>query len=156
MQGRAGQRDKADVIKILGEALAELGDYARKWDQTLLYEPLNRYETDLINTVGDAAVLLEQSNADNTKVLADLFHMNIEEVDIAKSIRKFADSIGHVHFVDSNRLPAGCGHSDLSGAFTALEQSGFNGYLAVESFPLPDQATAAGNAADYFRKLLPT
>ena len=155
MQGRAGDRDKSQVRKMLGDAMAELGEFAKKWDQVLLYEPLNRYETDLVNQIGDAAQLIKDSSADNTKVLADLFHMNIEEADVVAAINENASHIGHVHFVDSNRWPAGCGHSDLDSAFNALKANQFDGYLAVESYPLPDQLTAAKNAAKAFSHLLP-
>lgn len=155
MQGRAAGRDKQEVLRILGEAIAELGEYSRRWNQSLFYEPLNRYETDLVNRLNDAASLIKNNNADNTKILADLFHMNIEESDIGSSITEYARHIGHVHFVDSNRWPAGSGHTDLHGAFEALQRAEFEGYLAVESFPLPDQLTAAKNAAAAFSRLIP-
>ena len=155
MQGKSAGRDKDEILKILGEATAELGEYSSRWDQNLFFEPLNRYESDLVNRLGDAARLIESNNAENTRILADLFHMNIEEPDIAESIRENARHIGHVHFVDSNRWPAGCGHTDLHGALEALTQSGFDGFLAVESFPLPDQLTAAKNAAASFSRLIP-
>lgn len=153
MQGKAAGRPREEVLKFLGEALTELGDYARQWNQTLLYEPLNRYETDLVNRIGDASELLQQFDAGNTKILADLFHMNIEESDIVATINDHLQHIGHVHFVDSNRWPAGGGHTNLEAPFLALQRGGFDGYLAVEAFPLPDQHTAAQCAAAEFSRL---
>ena len=69
----------------------------------LIYEPLNRYETNLCNTVADGVKLLEAIQSQNVVLLADLFHMNIEEENIADALRHGGKHIGHVHFVDSNR-----------------------------------------------------
>ncbi len=154
MQGRAGTGDLAESLNWLGNSLAELGEYAKQWNQPLLFEPLNRYESDLVNRLDQAVTLIESHEATNTKVLADLFHMNIEEICIAAAIEQSAAHIGHVHFVDSNRWSAGCGHSDLKNAYDKLQETGFQGFLAVEAFPLPDQRTAAENAANYFQNLL--
>ena len=150
MQGKTLGRDRIQVLTMLGDALSRLSEYADKWDRPLFFEPLNRYESDLVNQLEDATCLIENSGATNAKILADLFHMNIEESDVNASIRENAQQIGHVHFVDSNRLPAGSGHTDIQSAFDAFRHSGFSGYYSVESFPLPDQITAATNAAKQF------
>ena len=150
MQGRAGDRDKAEVIAMLGDAMAEMAEYATKWNQPFLYEPLNRYETDLIHRLDDAKALLEKHEATNAQILADLFHANIEEADVCESLKRNASRIGHVHFVDSNRWPAGNGHSDMTAAWKTLASLNFQGYLAVESFPLPNPTEAAKAAANWF------
>ena len=153
MQGRAGDRDKHEMMKILCDALAELGEFASKWDQPLLYEPLNRYETDLANTLADAAEALRAAGAKNALLLADLFHMNIEEVSIQSALKMNQHQIGHIHFVDSNRWPMGCGHTDGSAIVATLRELNYDGYLAVEAFPLPDQAAAAQAAMTNFKEL---
>lgn len=152
MQGRADANDRDETLKRLGDALAELGEFAKKWDQPVFYEPLNRYETDLANTLEDAAQVLKDAGADNSFLLADLFHMNIEETCPATSLRNVASQIGHVHFIDSNRWPAGNGHTDFEAIVSTLKEIGYDKYLAVEAFPLPDQATAAKSAMDAFKK----
>jgi sugar phosphate isomerase/epimerase len=153
MQGRADSNDRDETLKRLGDALAELGEHAKKWDQPVFYEPLNRYETDLANTLEDAAAVLKNSGADNSYLLADLFHMNIEESCVTTSLRNVADHIGHVHFIDSNRWPAGNGHTDFRAIVTTLKEIGFDKYLAVEAYPLPDQLAAAQCAMESFKKL---
>ena len=70
---------------------------------SLLYEPLNRYETNLVNTVASGVELLKTLSTDNVKLLPDLFHMNIEETDLAYAIRAGGDFVDNLHFVDSNR-----------------------------------------------------
>ncbi|MEM7457212.1 MAG: sugar phosphate isomerase/epimerase family protein [Planctomycetota bacterium] len=144
MQGRfGGELDKPAALGLLSDALAELGSAAADANQILLYEPLNRYETNLVNTIADGVELIQQSGSNHVKLLADLFHMNIEETDVAAAIRDHSDHIGHVHFVDSNRWAAGYGHTDFRPIVTALKETGFDGYLAIEAFARPDSDTAA-------------
>jgi sugar phosphate isomerase/epimerase len=153
MQGRAGNRNLAQVLRILVDELHVLARSASDRGRTLLFEPLNRYESDLACTLDDAAELVDQTDANNLELLADLFHMNIEETGLAETLAGHLDRIGHVHFVDSNRRSAGLGHSDLKAVWKALVDGGYRGYLAVEAFPLPDQESAARQAAKAFRQL---
>ncbi len=153
MQGRHGDGvDQTTAIGYLGDALTELGDHARQYGQPLLYEPLNRYETNLINTVQGGVSLLEARSADNVKLLADLFHMNIEEVNLADAIRAGAGHIGHIHFADSNRQAAGSGHTDFPPIVQALRDIGYGGFASAEVFALPDSDQAARITIDSFRK----
>lgn len=155
MQGRFGDGiDKPTAIGYLGEALSELGEYARQYDVPLIYEPLNRYETNLINTIVAGVCLLKTLSSDNVKLLADLFHMNIEEADIADGLRAGKGYIGHVHFVDSNRQPAGRGHMDYAPIAEALRQIEYVGYASVEAFPIPSSDEAAELTMEAFRKYL--
>ncbi|MGB5186638.1 MAG: TIM barrel protein, partial [Acidimicrobiia bacterium] len=81
------------------------------------------------------------------------FHMNIEEANLAESLRSAGDRIRHVQFTDSNRLAAGRGHIDFPELAAVLRESGYGGYLSTETLPLPDSRTAAKQAIDYFRTL---
>jgi len=153
MQGRANDRAQSEVLSMFGDALAELGEHAKKWNQPLIYEPLNRYETDLANTLTDASKVIKDAAADNCVLLADLFHMNIEESNMVASLKEHSASIGHVHFVDSNRWSMGSGHSDGAAIVKALKEVEYQGFLAVEAFPLPSQSDAAQNAMKTFEKL---
>ncbi len=117
---------------------------------TLLFEPLNRYETNLFNRVADAAAFLDESGIPNVKLLADLFHMNIEESSIPDAFRVAAKRIGHVHFADSNRRAIGFGHTDVAPIMQALHDIGYDGYLSAEILPLPDSHAAAAQTAKAF------
>ena len=119
---------------------------------TLLYEPINRYETNLINTLGDAATMLAGLATQHVKILADLYHMNIEETNLADAIRAAGPRIGHVHFADSNRRAAGMGHTDFGPIVAALRDAGYAGYLSAEVLPLPDPLTAAKQTIESFRR----
>jgi sugar phosphate isomerase/epimerase len=144
MQGRSGgdlSRDAA--LPMLADALAELGGRAARHGQVLLYEPLNRYETDLFNRQGDAVAWLEAAGIPHVKLLCDLFHMNIEEADVAGTLAACGRHVGHVHWADSNRRAMGFGHTDPGPIVAALRTIGYEGYVSAEVFPLPTAFEAA-------------
>ena len=142
---------REQAMAWLREALEELGSRAQALGVPLLLEPLNRYETNLINTVGDGVALLQSLKTRNTKLLCDLFHMSIEEVCIAESLRAAGPHVGHVHFADSNRRAVGFGHTDMAPVVQALRDIGYTGYLAAEILPLPDSECAAKQTIAAFR-----
>ena len=150
--GWSAEVDKPTAMGHLSEALEELSEAAGEHQVPLLYEPLNRYETNLINTIADGKQLLESLSGKNVRLLADLFHMNIEESNVAQAIREGATSIGHIHFVDSNRRAAGHGHTDFQPIVAAIRESGFDGFLSAEAFPLPNSKTAARSTVEAFGK----
>ena len=155
MQGKSGDGVSHDqAIGYLKETLDALGPYAKEKGQRLFYEPLNRYETNLFNTLAEGVEVLESLATDNVKLLADLFHMNIEEADLAGAIRHAGKHVGHVHFVDSNRRAAGLGHMDHAPIVEALKEIGYDGYLCAEAFPKPDADTTAKTTIETFNKLV--
>jgi sugar phosphate isomerase/epimerase len=157
MQGRSGDGvEHATAIGYLADALEELGEHARQYGVPLIFEPLNRYETDQVNTVEGGVTLLRSLSTRNVMLLADLFHMNIEEADIAAALRAGAGHIGHVHLVDSNRRPAGLGHLDFPPIVRALEAIGYDGYASAEALPYPDPDAAARQAIGAFRRFFRT
>lgn len=155
MQGRwTASLPKANALEWLSEALNELGAHAGSHGVPLIYEPLNRYETNLVNTVADGVELMRGLKTDNVRLLADLFHMQIEEADLAEAIRTGGKFIGHVHFVDSNRQAAGLGHMDFGPIISALQEIDYQGYLSAEAFALPDSQTAAAKTIEAFNALI--
>ena len=136
MQGRSGDGvDHPTATGWLSEALEELSEHARQFNVPLIFEPLNRYETNMANTIEQGVRLLKGLSTKNVVLLADLFHMNIEETNIAAAVRAGAGHIGHVHFVDSNRRPAGLGHLDYPPIVAALREIGYNGFASAEALP---------------------
>jgi sugar phosphate isomerase/epimerase len=144
MQGRWGGDAGKDAARgYLAEALHELGEHAARHNLPLLFEPLNRYETNMANTVHAAVLLVQWLAGGNVKVLADLFHMNIEERDIAAALRDARGHIGHVHLADSNRCAAGMGHTDFAPISAALYSTHYTGYVSAEALPFPSPEIAA-------------
>jgi sugar phosphate isomerase/epimerase len=154
MQGRWGDGvSKDQAMTWLREALNDLGTHAKRYHIPLIYEPLNRYETNLVNTVAAGVELMESLETDNVRLLADLFHMNIEESDIAAALKTGGRWIGHIHFVDSNRRPAGHGHLNYGPVVAALSAIHYEGYLSSEAFPWPDSFAAAEQTISEYRRL---
>jgi len=152
MQGPVGQTGDTDSARrYLCEALEEGAAAAAAYGVPLIYEPLNRYETQQCCTMAAGVTLLESLAADNVRLLCDLFHMNIEESDIAAAILTAGKWVGHVHFVDSNRRPAGHGHLEFGPIISALKQIDYQGYLCAEAFPFPDPESAAQQMMRAFR-----
>ena len=157
MQGNVAPGiDRNITIELLRDALNELGTYAEEHGTSLIYEPLNRYETNITNTIEAGATLLDNLQTNNVKLLADLFHMNIEEASIEETIGKCINYIGHVHFADSNRRPIGFGHTEMNKIADALISKNYDGYISAEAFPWPDPDAAAEQTIRsfnrYFRK----
>jgi sugar phosphate isomerase/epimerase len=153
MQGNvlpAGNRE--DSLTWLAEGLDVLEKKAEENGVLLIYEPLNRYETNLLNTLQPGSNFLKKHGLKNIRLLADLFHMNIEEDNLAQSIREFEKYIGHVHFADSNRKPMGFGHTDMKPIAEALIEIGYSGYVSAEAFPIPNPDLAAEQTIREFRK----
>lgn len=98
----------------------------------LLLEPLNRYETHLLNRVEQAVALADQVASPMIGVMGDLFHMQIEEIDTLATVRRFAGRIDHIHLADSNRKLPGQGQMDYAGFFAELREIGYSGTLALE------------------------
>jgi sugar phosphate isomerase/epimerase len=144
MQGRWGGDVSQDVaIKHLRDALNALAEHAGGRGVRLLYEPLNRYETNVCNTMDEGCKLLNSLTTQNVKLLADLYHMNIEEESLPAALRTASGAVGHVHLADSNRRPAGFGHTNFGPIAAALRSIGYSGYVSAECLPYPDSDAAA-------------
>lgn len=152
MQGRSeGDLTREQALAFLAEALHDLGDRAARHGQVVLYEPLNRYETNLFTRQADAARFLAEHGIRQVKLLCDLFHMNIEEADIGAALVACGDHVGHVHWADSNRQAIGFGHTAVGPIVAALETIGYDGFLSAEVFPAPTPLAAARQSIEQFR-----
>ena len=125
-------RSDAESRRLLVEALVELGEHAAREGSVLFLEPLNRYEDYLVNTLADAVSIVQEVGSPGVAVIADTYHMSIEEVDCAASIEAAGAHIQHVQLGDSNRLEPGAGHYDWPATLAALDRIGFDGWLAME------------------------
>lgn len=156
MQGRWGDGvSREQALAWLAEALEQLGPRAYQHGVPFLYEFLNRYETNLFNRIEDSLAFIAPLRTRNVKLLADLFHMNIEESDLAAAIRQAGPMIAHVHFADSNRRAIGLGHTSMAPIIEALKDIGYASYLSAEIFPFPDSDQAAAQTIKAFKELCP-
>lgn len=125
---RTPEEDRA----VLLEMVRKLGEHAAGCGVLVLLEPLNRYEDHMVNTLAQGAELCRALSLPSVRLMADLFHMNIEEADLGEALQGAADVLAHVHLADSSRLEPGTGHTDFASAFHALRDIGFDGYGAIE------------------------
>lgn len=134
-------------------ALQECADEAARHGVRMALEPINRYETNLVNDVAQGLALLEEVGSPQLGLLLDTFHMNIEEPVIEDSIRAAAGHIYHFHVADSHRWYPGSGHLDFRSILRALRDTGYGGYVSAETLPLPDPDTCAKEAIAYLRPI---
>jgi len=120
----------------------------------LLLEIINRYEVNWLNTISQGKQFLSRVKRENLLLHIDTFHMNIEEPSLSESILGAKGLIGYVHLVDSNRWAAGYGHINFQEVISSLKKIGYEGYLSLEIFPLPDADTAAKKGIEETRKLV--
>lgn len=135
-------------------AIRECAVYGSDKGIILAVEPMNRYETNLINTMEEGHQLLSEIGNSNVGLLIDTFHMNIEERSFEQCITKMAGEIVHVHIADSNRWAPGCGHINFRAIIDSLMNIGYQGYISAEILPKPNPDEAVSLAASYMRKLL--
>jgi sugar phosphate isomerase/epimerase len=137
---------------VLLDGLAELGDHALREGATLVLEPLNRYEDHMVNRLEQAVALVEQVGLPSLRVLADTYHMNIEEDEPTSALIKAAARLGHVQVSDSNRLQPGAGHIDWAALLGTLDAIGYDGYLALECRLRGDPSAAVAAVPAFLRR----
>lgn len=136
--GNPGAKDRD--LAYLTEALEVCTAYAGSCQVELMIEPINRYETTLLNTVDETvAFLATVSGGEQIGILFDTFHANIEEPDICHSLEELGDRLLHVHFADSNRWLPGMGHIDFSQICATLHKMNYGGYVSLETINMPDR-----------------
>lgn len=146
--------ERADAVRELRENLAPLAAEAGAAGITLAVEPLNRYETSLINTVDQALDALVPLLGQGVGLALDTYHLNIEEKRPADAIRTAGSAIAHVQVCGSDRGAVGDDHTDWVGIVRALDDAGYQGPLGLESFT-GENATIAV-AASVWRPLAPS
>jgi len=135
-------------------AVAACLTYASKKGVRLLLEPINRYETNWINSVFDGLALIDELGSPDLELLPDTYHMNIEERNMLTALAVVSPHIGYMHFSDSNRLAPGQGHINFPAVLKTLIENGFRGTITSEILPLPSDIEAMHQAVGYIRALL--
>jgi D-psicose/D-tagatose/L-ribulose 3-epimerase len=123
----AERRRSVENLKRAAERAAAVG-------VRLAIEPLNRYETDMVNTVEQGLELCDSVGAENVGLLLDTYHMNIEEKSLGDAIRAAGDRVFHFHSCENDRGTPGTGHIPWTDAFAALADIGYGGQVVIESF----------------------
>ena len=140
--------------KTVVKNLKAICKYAEAKGRTICMEPLNRFETDFINTCDQALKLIKDVGSPALKLHLDTFHMNIEEKDQAAAIVKAGGKLGHFHACGSDRGTPGGDHIDWPGIVKALKQIGYKNDVVIESFTTDVKVIA--RAAAIWRRIEPT
>lgn len=154
-----GQLDVDDAIRKnqlewIRDCCWECCAHAKSARVDIVVEPINRYETNFLNTIEETIDFVKRIDLPNVGIMADTFHMNIEERDFAESLEKGAEYLNYLHLVDSNRLAPGFGHIDFEKVIHTLQKIGYDRYLSMECLPKPDPMTAAKQAIQYVTPLI--
>jgi D-psicose/D-tagatose/L-ribulose 3-epimerase len=148
--GRTSPIGQPDSGKAWKEAMAREWDYAVKSVKAaaayaeergvlIAIEPINRYESFLVNNVDQGLRFVQEVGSEVVKLHLDTFHMNIEDKDLAEAVRKAGALLINVHISDSQRGPVGHGHTDFVAIIRALKQINYQGALTMEPLPpIPD------------------
>lgn len=145
-------REKAEQLFL--EGAGEIADFAAGYGVDIVIEPVNRYEINFINNLDEGGALLKRLGRENAGLMPDVFHMNIEDASIGRSLEKNSKWIKYLHLADSNRYAPGWGHLDFKEVFEALRKTGYDGWMSVEILPCPGPDEAAAQAVRYLRPLV--
>lgn len=148
---RMSSDERRTAVANVVEGLRPVAAYAGERGVRLGLEPLNRFETSVVNTVEQAVEILDGVDSPALGLLLDTFHMNIEEQDPNAAIRAAGDRIAHVHVCANDRGAPGADHLDWPGTFAALRDAGYLGPIVIESFTSENQSIAT--AASIWRQL---
>jgi D-psicose/D-tagatose/L-ribulose 3-epimerase len=146
--------ERAKQWSLAIETLKPVADYAGQRGVQLAIEPLNRFETDFINTVEQGMDLVGRIGASNVGFLLDTFHMNIEEKDIAAAIRKAGSKVFHFHSCENDRGTPGTGHVEWKEVASALREINYQGPVVIEAFTT--EITEIARAVSLWRPLAPS
>lgn len=148
---RLSDAERAAAYAQLRENLAPVVEHAAQVGVRIGVEPLNRYETSLLNTVDQTLEALDGLPAEHIGPALDSYHLNIEERDPAAAARRAAGRIVHVQVCANDRGAPGADHVDWPGFLAALDDAGYTGPLCIESFTAENAAIAT--AASIWRPL---
>jgi D-psicose/D-tagatose/L-ribulose 3-epimerase len=128
------EQDREKEWQYAVDGLKEMCAYAEKKGIKLAFEPLNRFETDLINVVEQGLKLIDDVGAENLGFHLDTFHMHLEEKDSVAAVKKAGKRVFHFHACENDRGVPGTGQVEWEGIFKVLNEIGYSGSVVIESF----------------------
>lgn len=143
---RVAASGRAELLRELAGNLGPVAEYAAERGVRLALEPLNRFETSLINTVEQAVEVVDAVGSPALGLLLDTFHMNVEERSITDAIGLAGDRAFHFHACANDRGAPGADHLDWDGIVGALRDVGYGGVVSIESFTAENDAIATAAA----------
>lgn len=115
--------------------IRKAADYAYANNIRFAIEAVNRYETYFVNTMSKAYKFVKSIDHPAVGIMADVFHMSLEENSILNTLKNVADKLIHVHIADNTREAAGLGNIDFKEIMYTLKEIGYRGALTMEFMP---------------------
>ena len=139
--------------RILLDSLKRIAETAEKNNVMFYLEPLNRYEDHMINMISEAVPYINGVSSKHVRLLGDVFHMNVEEDDVAKTIEQYNEYLGYYHLADSNRKLPGFAHTDFKSIFHKLKKLNYDGVLSIECHLRGETTEGIRKSLDFLRGL---
>ena len=146
--------ERARDIDLLVKNLRTLAKYAGDHGVVICIEPLNRFETSLINLAAQAIEVVDRVDHPSCRIMLDTFHMNVEEKSLGNAIRAAGPRLHHVHACENDRGAPGSGNVTWQDVKQGLADIGYDGPVVIESFTAKVKSIA--RAAAIWRALAPT
>ena len=157
VRGGIAQGESSEVQEQRIEAaLREVTSYAEERGVVIVLEPVNTLALNYINTTGEGLSLVERISSLSFQLMVDTAHLHIEDRDIPGILKQAMPHIRYVHLADSNRKYPGGGVFGFTEFISLLRELGYEGWLSVEVFPLPDRDTAFRHASQTILPLIST
>ena len=152
-QGDPGQPEKS--LAAYGAAFRELADHALPRKVRLTLEPITATLIKFVLSTQDGIEMCRRVDRPNFGLMLDVYHMNIEDVNIYQSFHEAKDYCWLVHVCDKNRRYPGSAHLDFARIIAALDEIGYDGFVSTEMLPWPDPDTSAWAAIEHLRRFIP-
>ncbi len=134
----------------------EIGAYAAPRGVRVGIEPINRFEgyAGFLNSIVEAKSVAAEVGLENVGVLADFFHVNIEDGALTDTLRLAGESLMCIHLADNNRQAPGTGHIDFLQVIRTLNTMGYSGYLSLDAVPArPDWKTLVKSSIHFMKQM---
>lgn len=143
-------REQTNALFI--DSLSYLLEKAEHEGVCLVLEPINRYESNFVNSIPECMEFVNWFNSPYLGLLPDLFHMNIEDTDMGETLAQCGKRIKYMHFADSNRKAPGWGHLDFDDIFAGLARADFRGWCCCDVLPIPTPDEAAIQSIGFLKR----
>lgn len=134
IQGQRGDaKDRESAHQNIIECLKKMGEHAERHSVHCVFEPVNHLEVGFNHTVAEAKAALNSVGSGFLHIMADTFHLNIEESSVVGAIRACGKDLSHFHLCETNRCTFGSGHLDFQMVFKTLHELNYDGFCTVIS-----------------------